>query len=59
MRALREMAVAESFADTSLIEEVEKLDKLSQKLRRDMVNTLVADRSKYEELKKKAEEITS
>ncbi len=59
MRALREMAVAEGFADTSLIEEVEKLDKLSQKLRRDMVNTLVADRSKYEELKKKTEEITS
>ena len=46
-RALREMAVAEGFADASVIEEVEELGKLSQKLRRDMVNMLVTDRSKY------------
>ena len=53
------MAVAEGFADACLIEEVEELGKLSQKLRRDMVNTLVTDRSKYKKLKKKAEELTS
>jgi hypothetical protein len=58
MRALREMAVSEGYADASVIEEVEELGKLSQKLRRDMVNTFVTDRSKYKKLKKKAEELT-
>lgn len=58
-RALREMAVSEGYADASVLDEVEELGKLSQKLRRDMVNTLVTDRGKYKKLKKKAEELTN
>ena len=52
------MAVSEGYADASVIEEVEELGKLSQKLRRDMVNTLVTDQSKYQKLKKKAQKLT-
>ena len=58
IRALREMAVEEGYADASLIEEVEKLDQLSQKLRRDMVTALVSDRSRFDELKKNVEALT-
>ena len=57
-RALRQMAVAEGFADAGLIEQVEELGRFSQKLRRDMANVLVTDPSKYEELIKKAGEFT-
>lgn len=53
IRALREMAVAEGFADASLIEKVEELGQLSQKLRRDMVDALVTGRGGFEEIKKK------
>ena len=56
MSALREMAVAEGYADAELLVQVEELDEFSQKLRRDMVNVLVADRSKFKELQKKLEE---
>ena len=56
MKALREMAVAEGYADAELLVQVEQLDEFSQKLRREMVNVLVSDRSRYEELKKKLEE---
>jgi heterodisulfide reductase subunit C len=56
MKALREMAVAEGYADAELLVQVEQLDEFSQKLRREMVNVLVSDRSRFEELKKKLEE---
>ncbi len=59
IRALREMAVAEGYADADLPQEVEQLDELSQKLRRDLVNALVTDRNKFKELKNKAEEIAN
>jgi len=55
IRALREMAVDEGLADAALIREVGELDRLSQKLRRDMAVALVADRSRFEELKKSVE----
>lgn len=55
MRALREMAVAERFADSSFLIDVEELGRLSQKLRRDMVDALVSGRSKFSELKKRFE----
>ena len=59
MRALREIAAAEGYVEGQLLEEVEQLDEFSQKLRRDLVNALVTDRKKYQELKKKVEEITT
>jgi len=55
MRALREMAVAEGYAEPALIREVEEIDRLSQKVRHDMAVFLVADRSKFEILKKNVE----
>ena len=57
MKALREMAVAEGYVEAGLLSEVEQLDELSQKLRRDLVNALVENRGKFEELKRKVEEI--
>jgi len=59
MKALREMAAAEGYVEADLLEQVEQLDEFSQKLRRDLVNALVTDRSKFDELKKKAEKITT
>ena len=57
MKALREMAVAEGYVKADLLEQVEQLDEFSQKLRRDLVDALVSDPSKFDELKKKAEQI--
>lgn len=59
IRALREMAVAEGYADISLLREVEALGQLSQKLRRDMVQALITDRTTYEDIKKSVAELTS
>lgn len=59
MRALWEMAVAEGYADARLLQETEQLDELLQKLRRDMVNVLVADKDKFNQLKSKIEDITN
>ena len=59
IRALREMAVEEGFANAALIEEVEELNLLSQKLRRDMVKALVSDRGKFDKLMKNVEELTT
>lgn len=58
MKALREMAAAEGYVEAQLLQEVEQLDEFSQKLRRDLVNILVADPEKFKKLKKKLEEIT-
>ena len=54
--ALREMAVKEGFADASLIDDVEELGGLAQKLRLYLVNTMMTDRGRFDELKKKVEE---
>jgi heterodisulfide reductase subunit C len=59
MKALREMAVAEGYVNAELPGQIEQLDELSQKLRRDMVNMLVTDPDKFKELKKKMEEIVN
>jgi len=53
------MAVAEGYADPDLPQQVEQLDEFSQKLRRNLVNVLVTDRNKFNELKNKAEEIAN
>ncbi|MFH1615061.1 MAG: 4Fe-4S dicluster domain-containing protein [Planctomycetota bacterium] len=58
MRALREMAVAEGYVDASIPEEIEKLDELSQSLRRDLVKQLVTDRAAYEKTKAEITKIT-
>jgi heterodisulfide reductase subunit C len=58
-RALREMAVAEGYADADLPQQVEQLDEFSQKIRRNLVNLLVTDRNKFEEIKNKLEQITN
>jgi len=55
VRALREMAVAEGYADAALIGDVEEIDRLSQKVRREMAACLVADRGKFDEMKKNVE----
>jgi len=55
IRALREMAVAEGFADQTLLEQVEELGQMAQKLRRDMVDSLVTSRSTFDEIKGKVE----
>lgn len=55
--ALREMAVKEGFADASLIDDVEELGRLAQKLRLYLVNTMMTDHSSFDELKKKVEGI--
>jgi len=55
MKALREMAAAEGYVEAQLLQEVEQLDEFSQKLRRDLVNILVADPEKFKKLKKKLE----
>ena len=57
MKALREMAIAEGYVKHEMNQQVELLDELSQKLRRDMVNALVTDPDKFEQVKKKVEEI--
>lgn len=57
MKALREMAIAEGYVKPEMTRQVELLDELSQKLRRDMVNALVTDPDKFEQVKKKVEEI--
>ncbi len=59
MKALREMAAAEGYVEAQLLQEVEQLDEFSQKLRRDLVNILVADPEKFKKLKKKLEEIAT
>jgi len=59
MKALREMSVAEGFTDASVLSEVARLDTLSQGLRRNLVNALITDRNKFNEMKAKIQEITN
>ncbi len=51
IRALREMAVAEGYAESQRMEEMEELGRLTQKARRAMVEALLTDRRKYDEIK--------
>ena len=57
VKALREMAVAEGFADSGLIGEVAELDRLTQKVRRTMAAALIDDRKKFTELKEQVEHL--
>lgn len=59
MRALREMAAAEGYVDKEMLEEVKQLDEFMQKLRRDMVNLLIEDKSKFKAAKSKIEKNAS
>lgn len=59
MTALRAMAVKEGFVDASILEESERLGEFAQKLRRDLVNAMVTDRGRYDEMKSKLEQITT
>lgn len=59
MRALREMAVAEGYVDKEMLEEVKQLDEFTQKVRRNMVNLLVEDETKFKAAKSKIEKAAS
>ena len=59
MKALREMAVAEGYADAALLQEVEELGRFTQEVRRDMVNALLADRGRFDDMKRKLQNLTS
>ena len=59
MRALREMAVEEGQADAVLLDGVEKVGTLSQKLRRDMVQAMVTDPKSFAKMKKAVEQMVS
>ena len=59
IRALRGMAVAEGFADESLLAEIEKVDVFSQDVRRKLVKTLVDDRKKFAKDVARIEEIVN
>ena len=58
MKALREMAAAAGYVDASLIDEAAQLGEFAQTLRRDLVDALVNNRAKYNELRKKLHQIT-
>jgi heterodisulfide reductase subunit C len=55
MKALREMAAKEGHVKPELLQQVEKLDEFSQKLRRDLVNVLVTDPGRFESIKDNVE----
>ena len=57
MRAIRELAVEEGYVPADVSEEVARLDDLSQKMRRGMVQTLLTDRRKYDAMKAKVQEV--
>lgn len=50
MKALRSMAVREGYVHPSFIERIEEIDTFSQRLRHQMVNSIVARRSEEVEL---------
>jgi hypothetical protein len=53
------MAASEGYVDEDLPSQIEQLDELSQKLRRNMVNELIDNRDKFTKLKSKVEELTN
>jgi heterodisulfide reductase subunit C len=59
MKALREMAAKEGYVKPELLQQVEQLDEFSQKLRRDLVNTLVTDPGRFESIKSNVEKTTA
>jgi heterodisulfide reductase subunit C len=59
MKALREMAAKEGHVKPELLQQVEQLDEFSQKLRRDLVNTLLTDPGRFESIKNNVEKTTA
>jgi heterodisulfide reductase subunit C len=59
MKALREMAAKEGHVKPELLQQVEQLDEFSQKLRRDLANTLVTDPGRFESIKSNVEKTTA
>jgi len=59
VRVLREMAVAEGAVPAGTIEEANELGRLSQRLRRRMAEALVADRGRYDEMRRRVEELAA
>lgn len=57
VRALREMAVAEGFAEPERLARVDELGPLVQRLRCRMATALAQDASKYEDLRKQVEQL--
>ena len=57
VKVLREMAVAEGLADSGLIGKVAELDRLTQKVRRNMAAALIDDRKKFAVLKEQVEHL--
>ena len=59
VRVLREMAEAEGAVPAGTIEEANELGRLSQRLRRRMAEALVADRGRYDEMRRRVEELAA
>ncbi len=57
VKALRELAVAEGHVSQAVAGQIEELGRTAQKLRRNIANALVTNPGKYEEMKKKVEEL--
>ena len=51
IRALREMAIERGHVAADVLERVEQLGQLTQKLRREMSTALITDPTRYEEMK--------
>jgi heterodisulfide reductase subunit C len=51
VRALRDMAVAAGHVDPSVEDEVRRLDRFSQTVRRNLVSALLADRARYDRMR--------
>ena len=58
MKALREMAVAESHVDAALLQDVEDLGRFAQELRRDLINLRLTDQARFNDVKKKLQNLT-
>ena len=58
IRALRQMAVAEGYAQADMIEEMDKLGQFAQGIRRDMVGKLLSDPKEYQKIKDRVSRAT-
>lgn len=59
VRALREMAVAENFADEILLEKIDEVGRLAQQLRRKLSDTLTTNPDALDELKQSIENLVN